>query len=51
MVVVGSLLQLLSWDLGGGSLPLLQAPEGPPASFPTCLTWEEGGVGGPVESS
>lgn len=47
MVVVGSLLQLLFWDLRGGSLPLLQALEGPPASFPTCLTWgwEEGGMG------
>lgn len=46
-------MELLSRDPGGGPLPLLQTLEGPPASFPTCLTrdWEGGGVRGPVESS
>ena len=48
VVVVGCLVHLHSWNPGGGSLPLFQALEGPPASFPTCLTWgwEEGRVGG-----
>lgn len=48
VVVVGSSVHLHPWNPGAGSLPLFQALEGPPASFPTCLTWEweEGRVGG-----